>query len=105
MRATYCNIMKFLVPLAILSVLAAPVADAQRRGDQRQAYERRRMGRLLPLPEIERRVVPTMRGSQYLGVDFDSEAVVYTLKFLRDGNVIWIEVDGQTGQVVGRSGR
>ncbi len=97
--------MKFLVPLAILTVLAIPAADAQRRGDQRQALEARRTGRLLPLPEIERRVVPSMPGAQYLGVDFDSEAVVYTLKFLRDGTVIWIQVDGQTGQVVGRSGR
>ena len=97
--------MKFLVPLAILGLATAPPADAQRRGDQRHAYEGRRAGRLLPLPEIERRVVPTMRGAQYLGVDFDADLVVYTLKFLRDGTVIWIEVDGQTGQVVGRSGR
>jgi uncharacterized membrane protein YkoI len=97
--------MKLFVPLLILGLTAAPAAVAQRRGDQRQAYEGRRAGRLLPLPEIERRVVPTMRGSQYLGVDFDSDAVVYTLKFLRDGTVIWIEVDGQTGQIVGRSGR
>jgi uncharacterized membrane protein YkoI len=97
--------MKLFVPLAILGLVTAPAADAQRRGDQARAYEGRRAGRLLPLPEIERRIVPTMRGAQYLGVDFDSDAVVYTLKFLRDGNVIWIEVDGQTGQVVGRSGR
>jgi uncharacterized membrane protein YkoI len=97
--------MKFLFPLLVLGLMAAPAAQAQRRGDQQRALEARRTGRLLPLPEIERRVVPTMPGSQYLGVDFDSEAVVYTLKFLRDGTVIWVEVDGQTGQIVGRSGR
>ena len=97
--------MKFVVPLLILGLAAPSGVVAQRRGDQAVAREARRMGRLLPLPEIERRVVPTMRGSQYLGVDFDSDAVVYTLKFLRDGTVIWVEVDGQTGQVIGRSGR
>lgn len=96
--------MKYLVPLAILA-LSAPPADAQRRGDQREAFEARRNGRLLPLPEIERRVVPGMRGAQYLGVDFDSATAIYTLKFLRDGVVIWVEVDGQTGQVIGRTGR
>ncbi|WP_374944053.1 hypothetical protein [Sphingomonas sp.] len=96
--------MKYLVPLAIL-VLAAVPADAQRRGDQSRAFEARRTGRLLPLPEIERRVVPTMRGAQYIGFDFDSATAIYTLKFLRDGNVIWVEVDGQTGQVLGRTGR
>ncbi|HEX8420590.1 MAG TPA: hypothetical protein VF638_11330 [Sphingomonas sp.] len=96
--------MKMLVPLAILGLLAMP-ANAQRRGDQARAFEARRDGRLLPLPEIERRVVPTMRGAQYIGFDFDAESIVYTLKFLRDGNVIWVEVDGQTGQVLGRTGR
>jgi uncharacterized membrane protein YkoI len=97
--------MKFLVPILVLGLCAAPAADAQRRGDQQRVLEARRTGRLLPLPEIERRVVPTMPGAQYLGVDFDSDAAVYTLKFLRDGNVIWVEVDGQTGQVIGRSGK
>ena len=57
----------------------------------------------MPLSEIERRVVPTMRGAQYLGFDFD--AGVYTLKFLRDGKVIWVDVDGASGQVLGRTGR
>lgn len=97
--------MKLLLPLAILAASATSAAEAQRRGDQREAYEGRRAGRLLPLSEIERRIVPTMRGAQYIGVDLDADLVVYTLKFLRDGTVIWIEVDGQTGQVVGRSGR
>ena len=55
--------------------------------------------------EIERRVVPSMPGARYLGFDFDDGPSVYTLKFLRDGQVIWVEVDGRTGQVLGRTGR
>ncbi|MEG3164561.1 hypothetical protein U1701_08150 [Sphingomonas sp. PB2P19] len=87
---------------------AAPVLAAesdQRRGDQMSAFEARRQGRALSLREIEARVVPTMKGAQYIGFDYDSGSAIYTLKFLRDGNVIWVDVDGRSGQIVGRTGR
>lgn len=63
-------------------------------------------GKLLPLRAIEARVVPQMerQGARYLGFDFDSATGIYTLKFLRNGNVIWVDVDGRTGQVMSRSG-
>jgi hypothetical protein len=89
---------------AALALLLAPVPD-QRRADQMEATEARREGRILPLREIERRIVPTMPGAQYLGVEFDAGSGIYTLKFLRDGRVIWLDVDGRSGQVVGRMGR
>ena len=76
----------------------------RRGGDAMTLREARRAGRMMPAREIERRVVPTMRGSQYLGFDFDG-ATVYTLKFLRDGAVIWVDVDARTGAVLGRTGR
>lgn len=85
-------------------LLAAPAPD-QHQGDQWSAFQQRREGRILPLREIEGRVVPTMRGADYLGVDFDGASGIYTLKFLRDGTVIWVEVDGRSGQVIGRTGR
>ena len=98
-----------LIALSLLGLVpgAVGVADAQawrKRDDQQAAPEGRRSGNLLPLREIERRVVPTMRGAQYLGFDFDSASAIYTLKFLRDGHVIWIDVDGRSGRIVGRSG-
>ena len=96
--------MRMPVLLLLLAALATP-AGAQRHGDQMSAFEQRRAGRILPLPEIERRVVPTMKGAQYIGMEFDGAASVYTLKFLRDGKVIWVDVDGRTGQVIGRTGR
>ena len=46
-----------------------------------------------------------MTGAQYIGVDFDPGSAVYTLKFLRGGAVIWVDVDGRSGQVLGRTGR
>ncbi len=97
--------MKTLLALAIIAVAAPASAEPQKRGDQMQAYQARKQGRLLPMPEIERRVVPTMNGAEYLGFEFDGVSGIYTLKFLRDGNVIWVDVDGRSGQVIGRTGR
>ena len=75
-----------------------------RRGDQDEALAARKQGRILPLRDIEARVIPMMRGAQYIGFSFDSGSAVYTLKFLRDGNVIWVVVDGRSGAVLGRAG-
>ena len=74
------------------------------RADQQAARSAREAGRLLPLREIERRVVPQMNGARYIGFDFDSGSGIYTLKFLRNGNVIWVTVDGRSGAVLGRTG-
>lgn len=93
-----------LLPL-ILALTAPPPQTPDRRRDQDQAWAAAKQGRILSLKEIERRVVPTMPGAQYLGVEFDPGSAVYTLKFLRDGAVIWVDVDGRSGQVVGRTGR
>ncbi|MEG3087967.1 hypothetical protein U1739_11410 [Sphingomonas sp. PB4P5] len=95
-----------LVPLA-LCLVAAPVAaeSDRRRGDQAEAFEARRQGKIMPLREIERRIVPQLRGAQYLGVEFDSYSSIYTLKFLRDGTVIWVDVDGRSGQILRQTGR
>ena len=87
---------------------AAPVhaTPQDRRSDQEAARAGRVQGKLLPLRAVEARVVPQMgrQGARYLGFDFDSGTGIYTLKFLRNGNVIWIDVDGRTGQVMSRSG-
>ena len=93
-----------MVALFLPLALAASAAPNQRR-EQDQAWAAAKSGRILPLKEIERRVLPTMAGAQYLGVEFDADSAVYTLKFLRDGAVIWVEVDGRSGQIIGRTGR
>ena len=101
--------MLFNTALATALALALPGGEPQRAprgyGDQDAALEARRDGRILPLREIERRVVPMMGSAKYIGFDFDSGSAVYTLKFLRDGSVIWVSVDGRSGAVVGRAGR
>jgi hypothetical protein len=75
--------------------LAYPPRDAQR------AFPATRDGRSMPLPKIERRVMPLMPGADYLGPEFNGKT--YRLKFMKDGRVIWVDVDAATGQVVRRS--
>lgn len=97
-----------MILAAILLALVGapvPVGDGQHRSDQSRAWEARRDGRMMPLREIEKRVVPAMPGYDYLGFDFDSGSAIYTLKFLRDGHVVWVDVDGRSGQVIGRTGK
>lgn len=88
--------------VALMALALAVPASAQRRGDQYRAYEARQAGRVLSLREIEDRVLPRMRGSTYLGPEFDGG--VYRLKFMRGGSVMWVDVDARTGAVIGRSG-
>ncbi|WP_326525109.1 hypothetical protein [Sphingomonas sp.] len=103
--------MNMLIPLLTVLVPTPPAAAspplvpvAQARGDQDEALAARRRG-VLPFQEIERRVIPQMPGARYLGFDFDPATAVYTLKFLRDGSMIWVMVDGRTGNILGRTGR
>lgn len=91
--------------LASAGASAADGEGMQRRSDQERAYDARRKGEVLSPRAIEGRVLPTMKGYEYLGFDLDFGTSVYTLKFMRDGVVIWIDVDGRSGQIIGRTGK
>ena len=90
--------------------LAAPAAASPVWGDpvpvREVAVQRRQAasGSSLPVREIERRVVPSVPGAQYLGFDYDPATEVYTLKFLRNGSVIWVDVEGRSGRIIRRTG-
>jgi hypothetical protein len=73
---------------------AAPLREQQR------AWEATREGRSMPLPQLERRVMPMMGGADYLGPEMNGDA--YRFKFMQNGRVIWVDVDGQ-GRVIRRS--
>ena len=75
--------------------LAEPPRDAER------AFNATQRGRSMPLPKIEQRVMPFTGGADYLGPEFNGDT--YRLKFMRNGKVFWIDVDAQTGRIVGRS--
>ena len=94
--------------IALLLIGTAPLGAAtpdQRRSDQERAYDARRSGSMMSPRAIEQRVLPGMKGYQYLGFDLDFGSAVYTLKFLRDGMVVWVDVDGRSGQILRRTGR
>ncbi len=82
--------------------VSAPAA-AQSRSDQSEARKEMRAGNILRSHEIERRVLPTMRNSEYLGFAYDSTALAYRLKFIRDGRVTFVDVDARTGRILRRS--
>ena len=87
------------VAIAAGTVTTPALADPPR--DQDRAFQATREGRAIPLPMIERRVMPFMGGADYLGPEF--RGTTYRLKFVRDGRVIWVDVDAATGRIVGRS--
>jgi hypothetical protein len=70
------------------------------RGDQEIVRERRMAGEIQALSRIEQRIVPRMAGARYIGSTFDPDSSVYTLKFMRDSSVIWVNVDGRTGRII-----
>ena len=91
-----------LLAAAIASGLfASPALAADRPRDQDRAYRATRNGESMPLPKIEQRVMPFMGGADYLGPEFRGQT--YRLKFMRDGRVIWVDVDAATGRILGRS--
>jgi len=94
----------FLAPVALaITSLMAVSAAAQSRSDQGEARKEMKAGNVLSLREIERRVLPRMKGSQYLGPAYDSTARAYRLKFIRDGRVTFVDVDAATGRIINRS--
>ena len=97
----------FLASILLAAVTAAgmsaPVAAQQSRSEQGEARKEMRAGNVLSLREIESRILPTMRGAEYLGPAYDSTAMAYRLKFIRDGRVMFVDVDARTGRVLRRS--
>ena len=73
---------------------------AQPMREQERAWEATREGRSMPLPQLERRVMPMMGGADYLGPEMNGDT--YRFKFMQNGRVIWVDVDGQ-GRVIRRS--
>lgn len=88
---------------AASSGAAGVLAQEQTRSDQGTARREMRAGNQLSLREIERRVLPRMRGSEYLGPSYDSTARAYRLKFIREGRVTYVDVDARSGRIISRS--
>ncbi len=95
------SLYRTLLAAALCAGLIASPALADPPRDQDRAFEATKEGRSMPLPKIERRVMPFMDGADYLGPEFNGRT--YRLKFMREGHVIWIDVDAATGRIIRKS--
>jgi hypothetical protein len=94
----------FLLAITAAAALPGPAAAGPREREQTEAFKGARDGRIIPLRAIEQRIVPQMRGFDYLGPEYYADIGRYRLKFLRGQRVVWVDVDARTGEVTGRSG-
>jgi uncharacterized membrane protein YkoI len=103
--------MRKLVSILVGVTLLVPMSGAAfaqsaahpNRDDQGQARKAVRDGNVRSLREIEQSVLPRMKGAQYLGPEYDSAAMAYRLKFIRDGRVTFVDIDARTGRILGIS--
>ena len=90
-----------LLAAAVAAGLTSAPALADPPRDSQRAFEATREGRSMPLPQLERRVMPFMGGADYLGPELNGGT--YRLKFIQNGQVIWVDVDAQSGRIIRRS--
>ncbi|MCL4673053.1 MAG: hypothetical protein KJZ64_08975 [Sphingomonadaceae bacterium] len=96
--------MRKLLLSCLAGALIAPMPiAAQPRSDQGEARKEMQAGNILRSREIEARILPTMRDAEYLGFAYDATAMAYRLKFIRDGRVLFVDVDARTGRVLRRT--
>jgi hypothetical protein len=73
------------------------------RGEQNAARAAMLDGNVMPFSIIKRRVDQAMDDATYLGSEFNDNNRRYRLKYVREGKVIWVDVDGRTGNIVASS--
>lgn len=93
--------LRFAIFLAV--ALPALPALADPGSVQGQVRKEMRAGNVRSLRDIERRVLPAMPGMEYLGPEYDPAAMVYRLKFIRNGRVTFVDVDARSGTIIGQS--
>lgn len=93
------------VPVLTVPAVMVPAvpALAQPTSVQGQVRKDMKAGAVRSLREIEQRVLPTMPGMEYLGPEYDPAAMVYRLKFIRQGRVVFVDVDARSGTIISRS--
>lgn len=84
--------------------LGLPEAHALGPKDEQDAARRAMLdGRVMPFAMIKRRMEREMGDATYLGSEFNEASNRYRLKYVREGRVMWVDVDGRTGEVTGRA--
>jgi hypothetical protein len=94
------TVLRSLFAAALAAGLCSAPALADPPRDANRAFRGVQQGRSMPLPQLERRVIPFMGGADYLGPELNGDTTRF--KFIQNGRVIWVDVDGQ-GRIVRRS--
>lgn len=92
----------FILAAALMAMPLVPLSAEPGR-EQGEVRKEMRAGNVRSLREIERQVLPTMQGMQYLGPEYDPAAKAYRLKFIRQGHVVFVDVDARSGAVINQS--
>lgn len=81
---------------------AMPAGAEPGRRDEQDAARRAMLdGDVMPFSVIKRRVEREMGDATYLGSEFHPQMNRYRLKYVKDGKVVWVDVDGRTGDITG----
>ena len=103
---------RILASLAAMALLTGPLVSAevaaqsrsfQPQDEQSRAREQMQAGRNMSIRDIERRILPQMGGDEYIGFEYDPAASAYRLKFIRDGRVVFVDVDARSGNIISQS--
>jgi uncharacterized membrane protein YkoI len=86
------------VGLALAAAALPAAAGADQPKDVRGLVQ---AGEIMPFEVIQRRVMQAESG-EYMGAQFDQSTRIYRFRFLRDGNLINVDVDARTGERVRR---
>jgi len=85
-----------------LGMVAAPDVSARGPKDEQDAARQAMLeGRVMPFSVIKRRMEREMGDATYLGSEFHQRTNRYRLKYVREGRVFWVDVDGRTGDITG----
>lgn len=78
--------------------------SARQRSDQDAARRAMLEGEVMPFSVLKRRVEQQMgNDADYIGVGPQRRDGIYRMQYMRsDGVVIWVDVDGKTGDIVRR---
>lgn len=79
----------------------AKAGPGDRRHEQDAARRAMLDGRVMPFSVIKRRMEREMGDATYLGSEFNQDKNRYRLKYVRGGRVVWVDVDGRTGDIAG----
>ena len=82
----------------MLATATPATAQQSTSEDQRRAFAMKESGNAMPLPVLKKRIERKMQGAVYLSSEMRGD--IYRLKYMRNGQVIWIDVDARTGRIL-----